>query len=66
MIRARQPIPRSGLPEDIAPAAVFLASDEASFINGHDLIIDGGMTGGRGWSESAAAMKQLAKVLKES
>lgn len=66
LFRARQPIPRSGLPDDIAHAAVFLASDEAGFVNGHDLTVDGGMTGGRGWSESAAAMKQLAKVLKES
>lgn len=66
MFRTRQPIPRSGLPDDIAHAAVFLASDEASFVNGHDLTVDGGMTGGRGWSESAATMKQLAKVLKES
>ncbi len=66
LFRARQPIPRSGLPEDIAHAAVFLASDEASFVNGHDLTVDGGLTGGRGWSESAQAMKQLAKALNES
>jgi len=66
MFRARQPIPRSGQPEDIAQAAVFLASDEAGFVNGHDLTVDGGLTGGRGWSESAQAMKQLAKALKES
>ena len=65
LFRARQPIPRSGMPEDIAQAAVFLASDEAGFVNGHDLIVDGGLTGGRGWSESAQAMKQLAKLLKE-
>jgi NAD(P)-dependent dehydrogenase (short-subunit alcohol dehydrogenase family) len=36
------PIPRSGLADDIAYAAVFLASDEASFINCHDLVVDGG------------------------
>ncbi len=65
MFRARQPIPRAGLPEDIAHAALFLASDEAGFVNGHDLTVDGGLTGGRGWSESAAAMKQLAKALKQ-
>jgi NAD(P)-dependent dehydrogenase (short-subunit alcohol dehydrogenase family) len=36
------PLPRSGLATDIAQAALFLASDEASFINGHDLVVDGG------------------------
>jgi len=33
---------RIGLPEDIANAALFLASDEASFITGHGLVVDGG------------------------
>jgi NAD(P)-dependent dehydrogenase (short-subunit alcohol dehydrogenase family) len=65
VMRNNQPIRRSGLPEDIAHAAVFLASDEAGFVNGHDLTVDGGLTGGRGWSESAAAMKELVKTLKE-
>lgn len=41
-----QPIPRSGEPEDIANAACFLASDEASFISGQALIVDGGLTAG--------------------
>jgi NAD(P)-dependent dehydrogenase (short-subunit alcohol dehydrogenase family) len=36
------PLPRSGVADDIAHAAVFLASDEASFINAHDLVVDGG------------------------
>ena len=37
-----QSIPRRGLPEDIAHGVVFLASDEASFITGQTLNIDGG------------------------
>ena len=36
------PIPRTGYATDIANAALFLASDEGSFINGHDLVVDGG------------------------
>jgi NAD(P)-dependent dehydrogenase (short-subunit alcohol dehydrogenase family) len=36
------PLPRSGVADDIAYAAVFLASDEGSFINAHDLVVDGG------------------------
>ena len=36
------PLPRSGFASDIANAAVFLASDEGSFVNCHDLVVDGG------------------------
>jgi NAD(P)-dependent dehydrogenase (short-subunit alcohol dehydrogenase family) len=36
------PLPRSGVADDIAYAAVFLASDEGSFVNAHDLVVDGG------------------------
>ena len=66
LFRERQPIQRAGLPEDVAYAAVFLASDEAGFVNGHNFTVDGGLTGGRGWRESAEAMKKLAKALAES
>jgi NAD(P)-dependent dehydrogenase (short-subunit alcohol dehydrogenase family) len=39
-----QPIKRAGQTDDIASAAVWLASDAASFITGHDLVVDGGVT----------------------
>ncbi len=39
------PTRRSGTSVDIAHAALFLASDEASFINAHDLVVDGGRVG---------------------
>jgi 3-oxoacyl-[acyl-carrier protein] reductase len=42
--RQRMPIGRLGTPQDIANAAVFLASDEASFITGDMLFVDGGIT----------------------
>jgi NAD(P)-dependent dehydrogenase (short-subunit alcohol dehydrogenase family) len=60
-----QPIPRAGLPDDIARAAVFLASDGASFISGQDLVVDGGMTSvTRGWSFSSVGRAELAARLK--
>ena len=36
-------VPRAGKPEDIANLVAFLASDEASFITGIDILADGGM-----------------------
>ena len=41
---AAVPFGRLGRPEEIASTALFLASDEASFIAGVDLPVDGGMT----------------------
>jgi NAD(P)-dependent dehydrogenase (short-subunit alcohol dehydrogenase family) len=38
------PLQKSGLPEDIAMGALYLASDEARFITSHNLVIDGGRT----------------------
>ena len=62
-----QPIPRAGMPEDIAQAAVFLAGDGSSFINGQNIVVDGGMTSvTRGWSASATARGEMGKRLKEA
>lgn len=40
--KARTPMPRLGRPDDVASAALFLASDEAAFITGENLMVDGG------------------------
>lgn len=39
-----QPLPRSGITDDIGHAAVFLASDRSTFITGNDLVVDGGVS----------------------
>jgi NAD(P)-dependent dehydrogenase (short-subunit alcohol dehydrogenase family) len=58
-----QPIKRTGQPEDIAKAALWLAGDDSSFVNGHALVVDGGVTGGRGWSSYQEAIRELNTTL---
>ncbi|HEU0257139.1 MAG TPA: glucose 1-dehydrogenase [Microbacteriaceae bacterium] len=43
-VQAAQAFDRRGLPEDIAPAVAFLASEEAGWITGQTLVVDGGHT----------------------
>ncbi|SFK69057.1 NAD(P)-dependent dehydrogenase, short-chain alcohol dehydrogenase family [Halogranum rubrum] len=38
------PLGRAGQPEEVADAALFLASEESSFVTGHNLVMDGGFT----------------------
>ncbi len=62
-----QPIPRAGLPDDIARAAVYLASDGSSFVNGHDIVVDGGHSSvTRGWSTMLSGRTEMTKRLKEA
>ncbi|HYC00157.1 MAG TPA: glucose 1-dehydrogenase [Candidatus Limnocylindrales bacterium] len=61
-IGAMQPIQRPGLPEDIANAALWLASEESSFVNGHALVVDGGLTGGTMWSMQIPFMRERREM----
>jgi NAD(P)-dependent dehydrogenase (short-subunit alcohol dehydrogenase family) len=61
--REAQPIKRPGSPTDIAKAALWLASDDSSFVNGQALVVDGGVTGGRMWSDYLLAIEGLEKTL---
>jgi len=62
-----QPIPRAGLPEDIARAAVFLASDASSFLNGQEIVVDGGMGSvTRGWTAGFTGRAEMSRRLKEA
>ena len=45
------PLGRSGLPSDIANAALWLASSESSWVTGQAFVIDGGLTAGQPWSQ---------------
>ena len=57
-----QPIPRAGQPADIASLAVFLASDDSSFMTAQDLVVDGAAINGRPWGPSQAGYAQMKKA----
>ena len=58
-----QPIRRACMPDDIARAALWLASDDSSFVNGANLVVDGGLSNGKTWTQCLADMGQIGTVL---
>lgn len=57
------PIGRAGLAEDIAGAALWLASDESSFVTGQPIVVDGGITAGRPWAENRAMGARIREAI---
>ena len=62
-MRGRMPLGRLGTPEDIANAAVFLASDQAAQITGVDLAVDGGETLGNMENTAQLIQQRFTEVL---
>jgi NAD(P)-dependent dehydrogenase (short-subunit alcohol dehydrogenase family) len=58
-LAALAPQGRAGFPADIANAALWLASSESSFVTGHALVVDGGLTAGKPWSKNLDDFNQL-------
>jgi NAD(P)-dependent dehydrogenase (short-subunit alcohol dehydrogenase family) len=57
------PIPRAGIPDDIAQCVLWLASDRSTFVNAIDIIVDGGVLGGRNYSQHQEGLKVVRGVL---
>ena len=56
MLTMIQPLPRAGTPDDIAAMALYLASDEARFVTGAAMVVDGGFTAGGSLIQPAGPM----------
>jgi NAD(P)-dependent dehydrogenase (short-subunit alcohol dehydrogenase family) len=58
-----QPLQRAGLPEDVANAALWLASDDSSFVTGHALVVDGGTSAGQIWQRQMRFTAMIESAL---
>lgn len=63
-----QPVARSGMPNDIAEAVAFLASDAAGFMTGASLVVDGGITVGprHSWDPEAPGLFDALQAMADS
>ena len=66
MLSTIQSMPGMVHAQDIANAALFLASDQSHYVNGHDLIVDGGISAGRPASTMQAGWKALAELVQST
>jgi|SRR5271166_1908363 len=58
-----QPIPRAGVPDDIAQCVCWLASDRSTFVTGEDVVIDGGLIRGRMFTPHQESLRQTRAML---
>ena len=58
-----QPIPRAGLADDIAQCACWLASDRSTFVNGEDIVVDGGQIRGRMFTPQQEGLRKAKSAL---
>ncbi len=58
-----QPVPGAMVPDDVAAAVAWLAGPESRFVNGHDLVVDGGLSAGRPLSVAVAELPGLGAAL---
>ncbi len=58
-----QPLPRAGTPEDIAEAVAYMASDAGSFVTGHTLVVDGGLSLTPGPSDTRAVYAPIIEAM---
>jgi NAD(P)-dependent dehydrogenase (short-subunit alcohol dehydrogenase family) len=64
-IAGRQPLKRAGRPDDIAQAALWLASDAAEWVTGHALVVDGGVMTGSSWNPGSPVRDELRALAGE-
>ena len=63
--RDAQPLRGPIMPEEVAKAALFLASDDSLFVTGQNLFVDGGVTGGKLWRDYLKGSNILREALEK-
>jgi NAD(P)-dependent dehydrogenase (short-subunit alcohol dehydrogenase family) len=63
LIRPWHPFPRMALADDVARVVVWLAGDGSSFVNGQDLVVDGGISAGRPLSVSDGNRERIRTAI---